>query len=108
MPPHTDHQIVVREHQDQASQTVFNMFIFSRGNTKEYLVHAVAVLRLINQKGLNVQVVAKYCLSIFVLHVFHKWSAPQLCLLTTPALEGDSLHNCDFCVVCVVNGAFPK
>jgi hypothetical protein len=35
--------------------TVYNMSIFSRGNTKEYLAHAVAVLHLINQKGLNVQ-----------------------------------------------------
>jgi hypothetical protein len=35
--------------------TVFNMSIFSRGNTKEYLARAVAVLHLINQMGLNVQ-----------------------------------------------------
>jgi hypothetical protein len=35
--------------------TVFNMSIFSRGNTKEYLAHVTAVLRLINQKGLNMQ-----------------------------------------------------
>jgi hypothetical protein len=34
---------------------IFNMSIFSQGNTKEYLLHAIAVLRLINQKGLNVQ-----------------------------------------------------
>jgi hypothetical protein len=30
---------------------VFNMSIFSQGNTKEYLAHIVAVLRLISQKG---------------------------------------------------------
>jgi hypothetical protein len=35
--------------------TVFNMSIFSQGNTKEYLAHVVAVLCLISQKGLNVQ-----------------------------------------------------
>jgi hypothetical protein len=35
--------------------TVFNMSIFSQGNTKECLVHVVAVLCLINQKGLDVQ-----------------------------------------------------
>ncbi len=35
--------------------TIFNMPIFSQGNTKEYLAHIVAILRLINQKGLNVQ-----------------------------------------------------
>jgi hypothetical protein len=33
--------------------TVFTMNILSQGNTKEYLVHIVAVLCLINQKGLN-------------------------------------------------------
>jgi hypothetical protein len=35
--------------------TVFNMSIFSRGNTKEYLAHIIVVLHLISQKGLNVQ-----------------------------------------------------
>jgi hypothetical protein len=35
--------------------TIFNMSIFSQGNTKEYLAHVVAVLHLINQKGLNLQ-----------------------------------------------------
>jgi hypothetical protein len=35
--------------------TVFNMSIFSQGNTEEYPAHVVAVLRLINQKGFNVQ-----------------------------------------------------
>jgi hypothetical protein len=30
-----------------------NMPIFSRGNTKEYLMHIVAVLQIINQKGLG-------------------------------------------------------
>jgi hypothetical protein len=35
--------------------TILNMSIFSQGNTKEYLVHVVAVLHLIHQKGLNVQ-----------------------------------------------------
>jgi hypothetical protein len=35
--------------------TIFNLSIFSRGNTKEYLGHIVAVLCLINQKGLDVQ-----------------------------------------------------
>jgi hypothetical protein len=35
--------------------TVFNMSIFSRGNTEEYLTHVVAVLHLINQIRLNVQ-----------------------------------------------------
>jgi hypothetical protein len=35
--------------------TAFNMSIFSQGNTKEYLAHVVAVLCLINQKGLNMQ-----------------------------------------------------
>jgi hypothetical protein len=29
-----------------------NMPIYSRGNTKEYLTHIVAVLRIIKQKGL--------------------------------------------------------
>jgi hypothetical protein len=32
-----------------------NMPIFSHGNTKEYLAHIVAVLRIIKQKGLNVK-----------------------------------------------------
>jgi hypothetical protein len=35
--------------------TVFNMSIFSQGNTKEYLAHVVAVLCLISQEGLDVQ-----------------------------------------------------
>ncbi len=30
-----------------------NMPIYSRGNTKEYLMHIVAVLQIINQKGLG-------------------------------------------------------
>ncbi len=30
-----------------------NMLIYSRGNTKEYLTHIVAVLRIIDQKGLG-------------------------------------------------------
>jgi hypothetical protein len=34
---------------------VFNMPIFSQGNTKEYLVHVVVVLQLISQKGLGMQ-----------------------------------------------------
>ncbi len=34
--------------------TVFTMIIFSQVNTKEYLEHVVAVLCLINQKGLDV------------------------------------------------------
>jgi hypothetical protein len=29
---------------------VFNMSIFSQGNTKEYLAHIITVLRLISQK----------------------------------------------------------
>jgi hypothetical protein len=35
--------------------SVLNMSIFSQRNTKEYLVHVVAFLCLIRQKGLNVQ-----------------------------------------------------
>jgi hypothetical protein len=35
--------------------TVLNMSIISRRNTEEYLAHVIAVLCLINQKGLNVQ-----------------------------------------------------
>jgi hypothetical protein len=35
--------------------TIFNMSILPQGNTKEYLAHVVTVLRLINQKGLDVQ-----------------------------------------------------
>ncbi len=35
--------------------SVFNMSIYSRGNTKEYLAHIVAVLHIIKQKGLNAQ-----------------------------------------------------
>ncbi len=35
--------------------TVFNMSIFSQGNTKEYLAHVGTVLRLISQKRLDVQ-----------------------------------------------------
>jgi hypothetical protein len=34
--------------------TVFNMTIFSQGNTEEYLAHVIALLHLINQKGINV------------------------------------------------------
>jgi hypothetical protein len=34
---------------------IFNMSIFSQGNTKEDLVHVIAVLHLICQKGLNMQ-----------------------------------------------------
>jgi hypothetical protein len=33
----------------------FNMSIFSRGNTKKYLAHVIAVLHLINKKGFNMQ-----------------------------------------------------
>jgi hypothetical protein len=35
--------------------TVFNMSIFSQGNTEEYLAHIVTVLCLISQKGFDVQ-----------------------------------------------------
>jgi hypothetical protein len=35
--------------------SVFNMSIYSCGNTKEYLAHIVAVLRIIKQNGLDVQ-----------------------------------------------------
>jgi hypothetical protein len=35
--------------------TLFNMSILSQEITEEYLAHVVAVLRLINQKGLNMQ-----------------------------------------------------
>jgi hypothetical protein len=35
--------------------TIFNMSIFSQGDTEEYLAHVVTVLHLINQKGLDVQ-----------------------------------------------------
>jgi hypothetical protein len=35
--------------------TIFNMSVFSQGNTKEYLAHVIAVLRLFSQKGLGVQ-----------------------------------------------------
>jgi hypothetical protein len=35
--------------------TIFNMSIFSQGNTKEYLVHVVVVLYLINKKGRSMQ-----------------------------------------------------
>jgi hypothetical protein len=34
--------------------TVFTMTIFLRWNTEEYLAHVIAVLQLINQKGVNV------------------------------------------------------
>jgi hypothetical protein len=34
--------------------SVFNMSIYSCGNTKEYLVQFVAVLRIIKQKGLDI------------------------------------------------------
>jgi hypothetical protein len=37
------------------NKTFFSMSIFSQGNTKEYLAHVVAVLHLINQKGLAMQ-----------------------------------------------------
>ena len=33
--------------------TVFSMTIFAQGNPEEYLQHVIAVLRLINQKGLD-------------------------------------------------------
>jgi hypothetical protein len=36
-------------------RSVFNMSIYSRGNTKEYLAHIVAVLRINKQKGLDAQ-----------------------------------------------------
>ncbi len=35
--------------------TIFNMPIFSWGNTKKYLTHIVAVLHVIRQKGHNMQ-----------------------------------------------------
>ncbi len=35
--------------------TVFNMSIYSQGITKEYLAHAIAVLRFIRKKGLDMQ-----------------------------------------------------
>ncbi len=35
--------------------SIFNMSIYSHGNTEEYLAHVVAVLHLIHQKGPNVQ-----------------------------------------------------
>ncbi len=36
-------------------RSVFNMTIYSHGNTKEYLAHIVAVLCIIKHKGLNIQ-----------------------------------------------------
>ena len=33
--------------------TVISMTIFAKGNPEEYLQHVIAVLRLINQKGLD-------------------------------------------------------
>jgi hypothetical protein len=42
--------------EDQASRQVcLQHSIYSHGNTGEYLAHIVAVLRIIKQKGLNVQ-----------------------------------------------------
>ncbi len=35
--------------------TLFNMSILSQGNSKEYLMHIIAVLRIIKQKGLDIQ-----------------------------------------------------
>jgi hypothetical protein len=35
--------------------TIFIISVFTRGNTKEYLARVIAVLRLINQQGLNMQ-----------------------------------------------------
>jgi hypothetical protein len=35
--------------------SIFNISIYSRGSTEEYLAHLVAVLCIINQKGLDVQ-----------------------------------------------------
>ena len=35
--------------------TVISMTIFAKGNPEEYLQHVIAVLRLINQKGLDVK-----------------------------------------------------
>jgi hypothetical protein len=37
------------------NRTVFNMSIFSQGNTEEYLAPLIVVLLLINQKELDVQ-----------------------------------------------------
>jgi hypothetical protein len=38
-----------------ADGTVFSMSIFAKGSPEDYLQHVIAVLRLINQKGLHVQ-----------------------------------------------------
>jgi hypothetical protein len=35
--------------------SIINTSIYSRGNTKEYLAHIIAILQIIKQKGLNVQ-----------------------------------------------------
>ncbi len=35
--------------------SVLNMSIYSRGNTNEYLAHIVAVLRIIKQRGQDIQ-----------------------------------------------------
>jgi hypothetical protein len=57
--PHTD-LVTMKESSDNLKVkledgTVFTMTIFSQVNTKEYIAHIVAVLHLINQKGLDVQ-----------------------------------------------------
>jgi hypothetical protein len=35
--------------------SILNLSIYSRGNTKEYLAHIIAAIRIIKQKGLDVQ-----------------------------------------------------
>ncbi len=57
--PHTD-LVTTKESLDNLKiklpdGTVFSITIFVRRSTKEYFVHVVIVLQLINQKGLDVQ-----------------------------------------------------
>jgi hypothetical protein len=35
--------------------SIFSMPIYTRGNTEDYLAHIIAILRIIKQKGLDVQ-----------------------------------------------------
>jgi hypothetical protein len=52
---------------------VFTMTVTSQGITEEYLVHVVAVLCLINQKGLN-----KQCMNLVKLLEKQAWTLAVL------------------------------
>jgi hypothetical protein len=65
-----------------------SMPIYSRGNNEEYLAHIVAVLRVIEQKGLPVRYLLTHC--TIYLHTYEKYILPGT---ISNDLEGSPLYH---------------